>query len=196
MARTRSQWVSLVAMFTALAIVLNLAVSVPAPYAYFLSYEVWEVPVLLALLLMGFKGGLGVAALNAAVLEAVKPGPLPTGPLYNLVAELAMFLGVMLVLPAARRYAWGTTLTAASATAAGVVARTSVMTVVNSVVLAMPYPLGFGSFGVTQAQVPGYLVLIAVFNITVTLYTVPLAFSARRAIESRSRSFLPPRGGP
>ncbi len=182
----RSAWVSMVALFTALAVVLN-GLTVPAPYAGFLLYGVWEIPVLLALLLLGFRGGVAVAALNGLALELVNPGSLPTGPLYNFVAEVAMFAGVV----AAQRVARGrrTSILAGLATVAGAAARTGVMTVVNWLVLARPYPIGFGSFGVTQAEVPSYLVLIAVFNATVALYVVPTSFGIRAAIRSRTKVF-------
>jgi len=175
--------VSLVAIFTAMAVVLN-GLTVPAPYAGFLLYGIWEIPVLLALLLLGLRGGLAVAALNGVALEFINPGGLPTGPLYNLVAEVAMFAGVL----AAMRLVQGrvTAALVLASTALGAVARTGVMTVVNWAVLAQPYPIGFGSFGVTQANVPGLLVLIGVFNATVALYVVPTAFGANRAIVSRS----------
>jgi riboflavin transporter FmnP len=180
----RSRWISLVALFTALAVVLN-GLTVPAPFAGFLLYGVWEIPVLLALLLLGPAGGVAVAALNGFALEFINPGGLPTGPLYNLVAELSMFAGVM----AAQRLAGGMRRLAlvATATAAGAGARTAVMTVVNWIFLAQPYPIGYGSFGITQAEVPGLLVLIAVFNATVALYVVPAAFGIFRAVASRSR---------
>ncbi|MDA4119278.1 MAG: hypothetical protein OK436_01700 [Thaumarchaeota archaeon] len=180
----RSLWVSLVAIFTAMAVVLN-GLTVPAPYAGFLLYGIWEIPVLLALLLLGFGGGLAVAALNGVALEFINPGGLPTGPLYNLVAEVAMFAGVL----AARKVmrGRGTASLVLASTVLGAVTRTGVMTAVNWVVLAQPYPIGFGSFGVTQAAVPGLLVLIGIFNATVALYVVPAAFGAGRAIASRSR---------
>ncbi len=91
----KSRWVSLVALFTAMAVVLN-GLTVPAPYAGFLLYGIWEIPVLLSLLLLGARGGLTVAALNGLALEFVNPGGLPTGPLYNLFAEISMFAGVLL----------------------------------------------------------------------------------------------------
>jgi riboflavin transporter FmnP len=180
-------------LFTALAVVLN-GLTVPAPYAGFLLYGLWEIPVLLALLLLGTRGGVAVAALNGLALEFINPGGLPTGPLYNLVAEVSMFAGVV----AARKLAEGrgTVVLVAGATALGALARTVVMTVVNSLVLAQPYPVGFGSFGVTQADVPALLVVIAIFNTTVTLYVVPAAFSIRGAIASRYGSLESRRGQP
>ncbi|MDE1853417.1 MAG: hypothetical protein KGI38_06690 [Thaumarchaeota archaeon] len=181
----RSRWLSLVALLTAMAVVLN-GLTVPAPYAGFLLYGIWEIPVLLALLLLGLEGGLAVAALNGLALEFINPGGLPTGPLYNLVAEVSMFAGVL----AARRLTRGrgTGALVLSSTVLGAATRTAVMTVVNWAVLAQPYPIGFGSFGVTQAAVPGLLELIAVFNATVALYVVPASFGITRALVSRSRA--------
>ncbi len=170
------------ALFTAMAIVLN-GLTVPAPYAGFLLYGVWEIPVLLALLLLGFRGGLVVAGLNALALEFINPGGLPTGPLYNLFAEISTFSGVLL----ARRVAGGRGVgtLVVSATALAAVFRTGVMTIVNGLVLPQPYPIGFS---IPQAAVPGFLVLIAVFNSSVTLYAVPAAYGIWNAIASRSRT--------
>ena len=178
----RSRWVSLVAILTAMAVVLN-GLTIPAPYEPFLLYGIWEIPVLLAFLLLGFGGGLAVAALNGLALEFINPGGLPTGPLYNLVAEVAMFAGVL----AARRFmkGRGTPALVFASTILGAVARTGVMTVVNWAVLPQPYPVGFS---IPQAAVPGFLVLIGIFNATVCLYVIPVAFGASRAIFSRSRS--------
>ena len=178
----RSRWVSLVALFTALAVILG-GISVPAPYAGFLLYGVWEVPVLLAFLLLGLGGGLAVAALNGLALEFINPGGLPTGPLYNLVAQVSMFAGIILAVRITRNRR--TAALVVSSTALGALFRTGVMTVVNWLVLAQPYPLGFGSFWVTQAAVPALLVLIGIFNATVALYVVPAAYLIRNAVASR-----------
>jgi len=184
---SRSRRLSLIALFTALAVVLNLVVAVPAPYEPFLFYEVWEVPILLAVLILGFWDGTTVAVLNTLLLEAYRPGALPVAPLYNLAAQLSMFAGVLPVDRAARRRGWEGRKLVPVATAAGASLRTAVMTVVNAIILPLPYPIGFGSglFPITQADVPGLLVPIGVFNFTIALYTVPLAYTLARAIESR-----------
>ncbi len=186
---SRSRSLSIIALLTAVAIVLNFVVTIPAPYADFLFYEVWEVPILLAVLILGFRDGATVAVLNTILLEAYKQGPLPTGPLYNLISQLSMFLGVLLVVRLAQRSNWRESTLVIVATASGALFRTGISTVYNGIILPLPYPVGYGSFGVTEAQVPALLVLIAIFNITVTLYTVPLAFTVRKAIESRVPSF-------
>ena len=184
---SRSRRLSLIALFTALAVVLNLAVAVPAPYEPFLLYEVWEVPILLGVLMLGFWDGTTVAVLNTLLLEAYRPGALPVAPFYNLAAQLAMFAGVLPVDRATRKRGWERRKLVPVATAAGGALRTAVMTVVNGIILPLPYPVGFGSglFPITHADVPGLLVPIGIFNFTIALYTVPLAYTLARAIESR-----------
>ena len=184
---SRSRRLSLIALFTALAVVLNLAVAVPAPFEPFLFYEVWEVPILLGVLILGFWDGTTVAVLNTLLLEAYRPGALPVAPLYNLAAQLSMFAGVLPVDRAARKRGWEGRRLVPAATGAGAALRTAVMTVVNGIVLPLPYPVGFGSglFPITQADVPGLLVPIGAFNLTIALYTVPLAYTLARAVESR-----------
>lgn len=178
-----SRKLSMIALFTALAYVLNIAISIPAPYADFLIYEVWEVPILLSLLLLDFTSGAAVALLNMVVLEAVKPGPLPTGPVYNFMAVISMFAGVIV----AERVSAGRGRVAAVciATLLGGATRTLAMTAVNALVLPQPYPVGFS---IPVAAMPGFLALIAVFNFTTAAYTVPLAYAVKGAVVSRTRA--------
>ncbi len=184
---SRSRRLSLMALFTALAVVLNLAIAIPAPFEPFLLYEVWEVPILLAVLMLGFWDGTTVAVLNTLLLEGYRPGALPVAPLYNLVAQVSMFAGVLPVDRYARKRTWGGGKLVPMATASGAALRTGVMTIVNWVVLPLPYPVGFGSglFPITPADVPALLVPIGIFNFTMALYTVPLAYTLARAVESR-----------
>ncbi len=182
-----SRRLSLIALFTALAIILNFAISFPAPFADFLLYEVWEVPIVVAFLLLGLRSGVTVAFLNSIVLELVKPGALPTGPVYNFAAVLAMFAGMLLAQRAAKGRGWGIVTLITVSTSLGVATRTAIMTIVNAIVLPLPYPVGFGSFGVTSSQVPALLVLIGLFNVTVALYTIPLSYSLQRGIAARYR---------
>jgi len=184
---SRPRRLSLVALFTALAVVLNLVIAVPAPYEPFLFYEVWEVPILLAVLMLGFWDGTTVAVLNTLLLEAYRPGALPVAPFYNLAAQLSMFAGVLPVDRAARMRGWEGRRLVPAATGTGAALRTAVMTVVNGIVLPLPYPVGFGSglFPITPADVPGLLLPIGIFNFTIALYTIPLAYTLARAVESR-----------
>ncbi len=180
----RSRRLSLIALFTALAIILNLAFSFPAPFADFLFYEVWEIPIVLAFLLLGLRSGVTVAFLNTIVLELVKPGATPTGPLYNFIPVLGMFAGILLAQRLVKGRRWGVVTLVAVSTSLGVATRTAVSTIMNAIILPLPYPLGIGA---TASQVPALLVLSGFFNITVAIYTIPLAYSLQRAIATRYR---------
>jgi riboflavin transporter FmnP len=183
---SRTRLVSAVALFVALAVVFNLTVYFPAPYAPFLSYEVWEIPIVLALLMFGLRIGVTVAILNTLTLELLNPGSLPSGPVYNLIAILSMFLGITLGYRFSSRLKLGRVALVISATALGIFLRVVVMTVVNAAVLPLPYPLGFS---IPYGLLPSFLYLIAIFNATITLYTVPLAYSVYRGIMTRYHVF-------
>lgn len=93
-----SKTIAVIVVFAALTIALNLSpVKIPAPYAPFLIYQIWEIPIVAASLLFGLRVGVPISVINTLVLLAVFPGELPTGPLYNLVAVLSMILGIFLV---------------------------------------------------------------------------------------------------
>jgi riboflavin transporter FmnP len=182
-----SSKVSLVALLTALAIVLNLVVRIPAFYDVYLIYEVWEVPIVLALLLIGPWGGVTVAALNTVYLFT-NPGPVLLGPIYNFIAVLSMILGVVAAQKMTGSRKWSAVAIVTIATAFGAVLRTLVMTVVNAVVVTLPPPVGYA---IPSSLLPETLLLTGVFNLTVTLYTIPLAYSARSILASRYRLMLP-----
>ncbi|MBC7129936.1 hypothetical protein H5T51_01780, partial [Candidatus Bathyarchaeota archaeon] len=95
MVKANAKTIGLLVTFTALTIVLNLSpIKVPAPYAPYLIYQVWEVPIVAAFLLYGFNMSLLIAIVNTLVLLAVFPGMLITGPFYNLAAVVSMLIGL------------------------------------------------------------------------------------------------------
>jgi riboflavin transporter FmnP len=181
---SRSRTISAVAVFTALAFVLNLLIKVPAPFAPFLVYQVWEVPILAAFLIFGAWAGVAVSVLNLVVLQVVYPGPLPSGPLYNLAAILATMLGVAGGHRLFGKRASGVTLLTGAATVLGGLSRVLIMTVVNGIFLPFGYPIGFS---IPVVALPGLLTLIAIFNATLVLYTVPLAYLVLRTVSTRYR---------
>src|SRR3972149_2339882 len=86
-------------IFAALTVALNPAISgigVPAPYAPYRIYGLWEIPIVAAFLLISPASGILISLLNAAVLFALFPGALPAGPFYNLIAIFTMLLGVFI----------------------------------------------------------------------------------------------------
>ncbi len=175
-------------VFAALAVALNPAVSgigIPAPYAPFLIYGLWEIPIVAAFILISSAAGALIALLNAAVLFAFFPGALPTGPFYNLIALSSMLLGVYagqrLFAHRSMQGKSGLNMVAVSSIL-GIGARVLVMTVVNYVTLREGYPIGFG---MNELAIIAFLPLAAVFNGTVALYTIPTGEFIGNVVKSR-----------
>jgi riboflavin transporter FmnP len=175
-----------IALFAALAVILNLTLKIPAPYAPFLYYEVWEIPIVVAFLVFGTWVGISVSVINYLALQAIFPGALATGPLYNLAAILLTLLGVGASHKALQRARKGIVGITIGATLLAILTRVVGMTFVNAAFLPFPPPIGFS---IPPAALPPVLGLIAIFNTTVVLYTVPIAYSIVDAI---SRKYLLP----
>lgn len=189
MRESRAVRVTAVALFTTLAVVLNLTVKIPAPFAPFLLYEVWEIPIVDALLIFGGNVAVSVAVLNTLTLIVIFPGALPTGPLYNLIAFLSMLLGVILGHKSGNALGRGRGTQVAAATLLGTISRVAVMTLLSAIVLPLPFPLGFN---LPAQAILATLVVTGAFNTTVALYTVPLAYAVLNAISSRISSVAYP----
>lgn len=175
-------------IFAALTIVLNFSpLKVPAPYAPFLIYQIWEIPIVTAFLLYGVEVGVLISIINTLVLIAVFPGALPTGPLYNLAATLGMLLGIGIVKAlveghSPKREAF----VAALLTISGAIVRTLLMTLINWALLRFPPPVGF-SF--PEEAIIATIPFVAVFNITLALYTIPLGYSLAKALKLYVKAF-------
>jgi riboflavin transporter FmnP len=178
-----SKTVSLLAVFAAFTVVLNLSpFKFPAPYAPFLFYQIWEIPIVSSFLLFGPLIGVGVAVLNTLILFVVFPGALPTGPLYNLAAVLGMLLGVYIALWLVRkiRVLRSEVGVVTCSTTVGILLRVGVMTLVNWTLLPYPPPVGYS---LPQDLVIAWIPLIAFFNFTLALYTVPLGHFLAKVAE-------------
>jgi riboflavin transporter FmnP len=179
---------SLIIVFAALAIALNPSftyISFAAPFAQGLIYQVWEIPIVVAFLIISPIAGLGVSLLNTAVLFIIFPGALPTGPAYNLAATLSMQVGIFAAVAIGRRVSCSknpsinvlsSTKWATIATSMGILTRVVFMSVLLYFALPQPYPIGFKSFGFDQATTNAYLPFGALFNATLALYTIPIGW--------------------
>lgn len=184
---------ALIIIFVALTMALNVVgPKIPAPYEPFLYYQIWEIPIVISFLLLGLIAGLIISAINTVILTIYFPGPLPLGPLYNLVAVLSMMLGIYIPFIIAthgfrtehmpsflRRHAKMITV---SATTLGIIMRVAITSVTNYFAIQQPFPVGF-SFKPEAAL--AFLPLGALFNATVALYTVPIAIVVAIAVLSR-----------
>ncbi len=184
---------ALIIIFVALTTSLNIAgPKIPAPYAPFLLYQLWEIPIVLAFLIIGPKSGVIITVINTLILFAVYPGALPIGPFYNLIAVFSMLLGIYLPYKLANLSCKNeslsnylrqhTKLITVSATTLGITTRVIITTIVNYFTIQQSYPIGF-SF--SQGAALGFLPLSVLFNATVALYTIPIAIGIAIAVSSR-----------
>jgi len=174
--------IAVVAVFTALTVALVLSpAKIPAPYAPFLKYQIWEIPIVTAFLLYGPLVGVSISILNTTVLLGVYPGELPIGPLYNFAAVLSMLLGIYIMQRlAVGRFSKGReTILTVSSTALGTILRVGIMSIVNWVFLRYPYPIGFS---IPEKAITAMLPVIGFFNATLALYTIPTGYFLARAI--------------
>ena len=178
---------TLTIIFTVLTVILNpdiSKISLPAPYAPFLIYQIWEIPIVAAFLLLNLKSAVAIAGLNAVVLLAIFQGASPLGPFYNLAAILSMLLGIYLAhmlffkrISNKEKFgaAWKYNSTLAIAyTGFGIAFRVISMGIVNFVTLGFPPPVGYA---LPQPIIVSYYVPVScIFNGTLALYTIPLGY--------------------
>lgn len=187
-ATSRARRYSLIAVFAALTVGLNLSpIKFPAPYAPFLWYQVWEIPIVATFIFLGFPASVLVALINMIVLLTVFPGALPTGPLYNFAAIVSMLLGTWFGLRLMRRLKCDAKTTAVPViTLLGAAFRVIIMSFVNWTFLRFPPPIGYS---LTEEAILLTLPLIALFNATLSLYTVPLGYVIAELIMRRAKFF-------
>ncbi|NIR87638.1 ECF transporter S component [Candidatus Bathyarchaeota archaeon] len=181
--------IAVVAVFTALTVVLVLSpAKIPAPYAPFLKYQIWEIPIVTAFISYGPLVGVLIAVINTMILLGVYPGDLPTGPLYNLAAVLSMLLGIYII----QRFIFERSsgrrkkiLGVVSSTALGTILRVGVMSIVNWAFLRYPYPVGFS---IPVEAITALLPVIGFFNATLAIYTIPISYFLERAMSYGTKS--------
>jgi len=177
-----SKTIASVTVFAGLTVALNLSpAKIPAPYAPFLIYQVWEIPIVAAFLIYGPKVGVTIAIINTMVLLGVFPGVLLTGPLYNLAAVLSMLLGIYLMYKfIAKSFdKQQEAKIASSSTAFGTIMRVGMMTIVNWALLRFPPPVGFS---IPEEAIIAMLPIIGLFNATLALYTIPIGHFLAKAV--------------
>ena len=179
----KSKEIATISVFTALTVTLNLSpFKFPAPYAPFLYYQIWEIPIVAAFILYGPTIAVAISMLNTLALLVLFPGELPTGPLYNFAAVLAMLLGIYLAhLMRRKSLSKRTAMLPILATGLGALFRVIVMTLVNWVFVRYPPPIGFS---MTEEAILAILPFVAFFNATLALYTVPIGYMLAGAISS------------
>jgi riboflavin transporter FmnP len=180
-----SKKISILIVFAALTVFLNISpIKIPAPYAPFLIYQLWEIPIVTVSLLYGFQMGISVSIINTLILLLIYPGALPTGPIYNFIAVLSMLSGIYIAEKLSGNFIKSDKrkFFIISSTFLGTIMRVIAMTVINWIVLPFPPPIGFS---IPPDIALTFLPLIGFFNATLTLYTIPLGAILAKSVKIR-----------
>jgi riboflavin transporter FmnP len=176
--------ITVIVMFAALAIVLNLSpFKIPAPYAPYLIYQIWEIPIVAAFLLYGARVGFLITVINTLVLIALFPGALPTGPFYNMAAVLSMLLGIGIIkILIDKRFPKNDAIVALlSSLVSGIILRTVIMALVNYALLRFPSPIGYS---LPEEAIIASIPLVVVFNASLALYTIFFGYFLAESVKS------------
>jgi riboflavin transporter FmnP len=171
--------------FAVVAMVLNPAVTgikIPSPFLTGLYYQVWDIPIMVAFLLLGFKYGVFAGVLNSVFLFAVFPGP--SQPFYapsNVVAQFSMMIGIYLAIKLfiRRREAVQKT----SSRIKLVVTSTVLGTIVRlPIMLAIMFLILHYLMGIAQSVTFALLFVQVIYILVISAYTIPVAFVVARAV--------------
>jgi len=176
--------------FTALTVILNPSfsgIAVPFPLLTYLSFYIWEIPIVAAFFLIGPKYGFSIIFLNTVILMAVFPSHPFIHPIGSLISGSSMLVGVYFAYKLVNRglsqekIFVGNKLIAYS-TALGLLFRVVVMTLVNFILLYYAGELLVG-VELTAASIIGiYLPLVVLFNVIIALYTIPIGCLIARTV--------------
>jgi len=171
-------------MFAGVAIVLNPVITgirIPSPFLTGLYYQVWDIPILVAFLLLGFKYGVFAGVLNSFFLFAVFPGP--SQPFYapsNVVAQFSMMIGIYLAIKIfIQRELPKKTISRikliVTSTILGILVRLPIM-------LAVMFAILRYFMGLTEPIVLALLFVQVIYILVISAYTIPIAFVIARAV--------------
>ena len=172
--------IALTIAFAAVTVVLNprfSGIAIPS-FVPTLWFQLWEIAVVAAFLLLGIKSAVVVAILNTLVLLTISPGNAFNEPLANLVAILSTLIGVYAAYkfldkknsgakPISRRKI------VFSSTALGMISRLAIM---------LPYLFIVASLLIQYAVIITILPLFALYDLIVALYTIPFGYIIASAV--------------
>lgn len=182
MSRMNSKSIALTITFTAVAITLN-AVRIPAVFYPGNYYQISQIPIVLAFLLFGVKIGVLVGALNVAgglALYHLGPNSIIVYPM-DFVSLLVMFAGLLVAgkwvksdNESGKAPFWRKSVV--SLTSLAILFRGGIMPFVDyGVIRHVLAPLVLG-FNLPEASATALIPIFVLYNVIVTLYTVPIAY--------------------
>jgi len=181
---TRS--IAIIITFTALCIVL-IPLRIPTVYWPGFYYYWWEIPIIAAFLLFGFKVALSISVLNtlARMVIGVSPNPLLL-PIISFTPLLTMLFGVYLANKLiASRVSKGKPISEAKkvvyVVALGVAVRAAIMPFIDYAYYYTLFPFFLGRT-FSEAYIIAILPGIVLFNILVPLYGVSIGYLVAKTV--------------
>jgi len=182
-----SKTIGLVIAFTALATALNL-IKIPIPFLPTHSYQLGDIILVVAFLLLGIKIGLTIAVVNMFVSMAIFPNIVGIiGAPYYLFSILTMVLGVYIfgriIRPRIHNKPIFSAKSALLATVCAVLTRTLLMLPMDFLVFPYLVSLVSGlsiseSFNIVLMAMPA----IILYNVTVPMYVIPIGYLVAKKV--------------
>lgn len=177
--------------FTALALVLN-PIRIPTIFWPGQYFRLWEIPILVAFLLFGFKIGFSVALLNCTGQLAFFRGATGVlGPPWGLILILSMFLGLYIAkkLLAHRSIDKESFLRVKPIVyfaVLGTLSRAMIMPFVDYTIYKSLLPIVIGKT-FTETYILGLIPFIILFNVIVPLYSMPISYMLAKIVQKNLR---------
>jgi riboflavin transporter FmnP len=181
-------------VFAAITIVLNPAftgLAIPAPFFPFAIYYFWEIPIVAAAFIISPKHGILIALVNMIVMLAIGQGVVIQQPFYQSAAAISMLLGVFLAtrivvrkVPQEEINPQRKLLT--YSTALGILFRVGIMTILGYVLFRYPV-IGFS---LPEPVILAMLPLIALYDATLPLYTIPIGYLIAKTVSKNLKPTL------
>jgi hypothetical protein len=178
--------IALIIAFAALTIVLNPAISgIGFPFLFTgYIYNVWEIVIMIAFLLMGFKGGVSVAFLNAAFLLSVYPGPSRIlFPLTSTLPVFGMMVGIYFANKLTRKNSQHQSLSGARKTTLYTALAIAFRLIVMLPIVYTLLHFHIGAIPPSESAI--FMVafpLTTFYTVTIVLYTVPVAYFIAKTV--------------
>ena len=180
--------IAIIITFTALCIAL-IPIRIPTIYWPGFTYYFWEIPIVVAFLLFGFRIAISIAVLNAVARLVFFPGPAPLlGFIISFFPLLTMLLGVHLAHKLIQhRVSKEKLISTARATvyftALGVAVRAGIMPFIDYAQYHTLFPLFLGR-DFSEAFILGLMPGIVMFNILVPLYGVSVGYLVAKTVNT------------
>jgi riboflavin transporter FmnP len=188
-----SKKLALITIFAAVSLVLNPFLSGLVIPSFFpgLYFQFWEIPVVAALLILGLNYAVLIALLDTAVLIVFYPGPGFNAPLFNCLALLSTILGVYM---AHKLFIRTESKKKEISKRKQIILSTSLGMIFREVIMIPAVYLGYRFLseiflGITysDALIISLLPVLALYDATVVLYTVPTAYLIEKIVKKNLR---------